>query len=254
MAEETSNYAGLVKQGITSSACPPYVVETEVEPEEGEVQENTDPKAASISESAIHKDSEGPLTGQNMDTVKPYIPSYLAALKSYKPTVMLDGVPLKVNQKLDTWCSSTNASNSLLEPESASSWADDDDNFLLSIARSQQQKGGEMRTVIPHQGASSGKKGNNVNEYHGNYPPKANKQTTEGGGDSTQPGYPEQRECRWKKVEKGTSSSDHVGRNRGHQHGGRQGSNATENNSGNPAFLSGGRFDALANVKAKKRR
>ncbi|CCW69974.1 unnamed protein product [Phytomonas sp. Hart1] len=258
MAERTPNYVDVVKRSLTSCGLSPHVsvTEAEAEKEKGKDKQNADPAQASMH--AIDDDWGGQLTKQSIDAAKPYIPSYLAALKTYKPTVMLEGVPLKVNQKSQTWCSSTNVSNSILEPESTSSWADDDDDFLLTIALSQQKKELEMRTTIPQPSAGGGRKANNMREMLDSHTDQASKRMAEGNEGGVNHGYYEQKKRGWRKVEKGAPSCSNSEKKRGFQHNKRQGSNAMQNNNGNttsnPAFLSCGRFDVLADIKTKKRR
>lgn len=93
------------------------------------------------------------LNSPQVVAAKPYIPSYVAAVKAQSATVTLDGVPVNVNkarpQPNSEWCSSANFSNSMMEQDTNSSWADDDDAFLQSIARTTQARmGGGYAAVI----------------------------------------------------------------------------------------------------------
>lgn len=164
---------------------------------------------------------------------KPYVPSYLAALKARtNATVALDGAMVSNSTKrvvTDPWCSS-NFSNSALEQDTVSSWAEDDESFILSITRTQHstmledsQWDGNPRKLRSQEGLKQ--------------PSCQKNRATQRGEKSGGRG--------WKKVEDHTSGSGahHAGNNRK----GRGGRRHNKSNSGSPSNISGGRFDVLAN-------
>lgn len=87
------------------------------------------------------KESDGakpPPASTMSSAAKPYIPSYLAAVKKPVQPGGTGVVPIRVSDrpKLD-WMTCSTVSNSLMDQESTSSWADDDENFLLSVTKTQ---------------------------------------------------------------------------------------------------------------------
>lgn len=205
-------------------------------------------------------------------SAKPYVPSYLAAVKTQSSTVMLEGVPVNVNkaqrQANTEWCSSTNFSNSMVEHDTISSWADDDDCFLESIGIT---TWGSRAAVSSVDGSMTGK-GRQQQQQQ----PQQQNSNAMSGGSGNRPrgkraGNGDPKRSGWRYVEAGRGSNAPNNAPSADTRGGRQhprgGRNTNTNNSrggggggsgggawegskqGNSTEISGGRFDVLADAK-----
>lgn len=211
-----------------------------------------------------------PLNPQLAASAKPYIPSYLAALKTHSATVMLEGVPVNVNvtpQQATTteWCSSTNVSNSLLDNDADSfSWVDDDECFVQSISRAA-LSGVTLASAAAH-GVDNSQVSANTASFGGGGGGSANGYRSRGkkGG-----GY-DSRKGGWKHVDAGRGSGNatpgnerdsqggkSVGNGKQRGRGGRHknenrprgGGTSVQRGQGGPAEISCGRFDVLSDAK-----